>query len=85
MKSLKTVIRIWIATTSVAGFLGGWTLLAHSGKPAPLQEQPAISEPATLPTLAPLPPIDNPSSSLQPLPALPQVQMSFPRMRTRGS
>jgi hypothetical protein len=96
MKSLKNGIRIWITGASVAGFLGGWVLLAHAPKPAPLQVSTTTTTTtgttptlAPLPTLPPLPSINGSSSTtnLQPLPALPQpqVQMSFPSMRTRGS
>ena len=86
MNLFKNSLRLVLATTSVFGFLGGWVVLAHSGKPAPTQSaQPAIAAPApiTLPTLAPL---GDPSTNLQPLPALPPMNLqSMPRFRTAGS
>ena len=101
MKPLKTGLRIWIAITSVLSFLGGWVLLSHAPKPAPLipstsssSQAAAVASPAQLPTLAPLPPITTFSdmttgtANLQPLPSTPQInlQQSFaPRFRTRGS
>jgi hypothetical protein len=89
MKSLKKFIRIWIAGASLVGFMGGWLLLAHAGKPAPLQSQTPNSV-TTLPTLAPLPSLDSqsfssPSFGFQSLLA-PQVSSrGFPRLRTSGS
>lgn len=93
MIKLKNGIRIWIATTSVTSFMGGWVLLAHSPKPASTINQPTISVPsqAPLPTLAPLPAINNQSigaQQLQPLQPLQPAQPSpifQPRMRTSGS
>ena len=91
MKNLKNGIRIWITGASLAGFLGGWVLLAHAPKPAPLQGSTTTNPTSTLeplPTLPPLPSINGSSTGnlqpLQPLPQ-PQIQMSFPSMRTRGS
>jgi hypothetical protein len=89
VKSLKVFTRIWIAVFSVVGFAGGWALLAHAPKPAPLTPSQSsttvASTPEPLPTLAPIPSLDTPSSGLQSPPVIPQVQMSFPRLRTRGS
>ena len=33
MKTLKTLLRYWIALISLLGFLGGWITLAHAQKP----------------------------------------------------
>lgn len=92
MKSIKNGLRIWIAGASVASFLGGWSLLAHAPKPAPLvtkNQQPSVSEPALtpLPTLQPLPQINGSTQAqnLQPLQTMPQTSNFFPRMRTSGS
>jgi hypothetical protein len=89
MRQLQRGLRALIAVGSLAGFFGGWALLAHANKPVPLEPAPAIVAPAPLPTLAPLPqlsPLDRAPSSLQPLPALPpQPQVAMPRLRTRGS
>ncbi len=47
MKIFKRGMRVWITVASLFSFLGGWILLAHSNKPAPLQvAQPAVSAPA---------------------------------------
>lgn len=105
MKPLKFSLRIWIALTSVLSFLGGWALFAHSGKPAPLFT-PSSSVPTAalgtasgnssytaLPTLQPIPSLDDLAASgqVQALPAQPSLtfnnnrNFSAPRMRTRGS
>ena len=48
MKILKNGMRAWITIASVFSFFGGWILLAHANKPAPLQfTQPAITSPAS--------------------------------------
>ena len=97
MKTTKNGLRIMIASASVVSFMGGWSLLAHAPKPAPLvtsSQQPSISAPALapLPTLQPLPQLNGSGSSgstqvqtLQPLQTMPQTQSFFPRMRTSGS
>jgi len=92
MKPLKLGLRVWILITSLVSFLGGWALLSHAGKPAPLGSAPATtsSSLAPIPTLPAVPSIDSltsGSSNLQPLPSL-QLNTSqnfFPRMRTSGS
>jgi hypothetical protein len=78
-------LRFWIALSSMVGFLGGWALLAHSPKPAQLVQQPALVEPALLPTLAPFPALGTRNRNLQQLPALRQRRGSFPRLQTGGS
>ncbi len=51
MKIIKRGMRLWITIASVFSFFGGWILLAHANKPAPLQfTQPAISAPASNPS-----------------------------------
>jgi hypothetical protein len=82
MKKLAKYLRAMIATGSVLGFLGGWVLIAHAGKPAPTQAPLPIIAPAPAPTLAPLPSFGGAPSNLQPLPALPQIS-SMPRLRLR--
>ncbi len=48
MKTYKLGMRLWITIAALFSFLGGWILLAHANKPAPLQySQPAISAPAS--------------------------------------
>lgn len=91
MKLYQNALRALILTGSIGGFLGGWTLIAHSGKPAPADNtSPAIVDPAPLPTLAPLNFSNNASPAqvqpLQPLPQVPSVsQAPRVRLRTRGS
>ena len=94
MKTTKNGLRIWIASASVVSFMGGWSLLAHAPKPAPLvtsSQKPSVSAPALapLPTLPPLPQLNGSGSTqvqdLQPLQTMPQTQSFFPRMRTSGS
>ncbi len=77
MKRFQQILRTTIATGCAAGFLGGWVLIAHAGKPAPA---PAPLPPIVAP--APLPPINAPSS-LQPLPPMRSTLRS--RLRTGGS
>ncbi len=85
MKAIQRVLRVFIMIGSLGGFFGGWALLAHAGKPAPVEAAPANVAP--VPTLPPLN-FDTPSQ-LQPLQPLQQVQplpqFTMPRMRTRGS
>jgi hypothetical protein len=86
MKGLLYSLRILIAAGSLGGFIGGWALLAHSGKPVasaapPAQIAPAPLRPQDLLTLPP--------SQLQPLqplqPLAPFPPMTSPRLRTGGS
>jgi hypothetical protein len=90
MKSLLTKLRLLIAAGSLAGFLGGWVLLAHGPKPvesgAAAANPPAAQVPGPLPTLdiQSLAPDGDVPSGLQPLPALPP-QSAMPRLRTSGS
>jgi len=86
MKTYKLGMRVWITIAAVFSFLGGWILLAHANKPAPLQfSQPAISSPA-----------NNTSPSIQTFspgfqtggfsfPSQSQPMFSRPMLRTGGS
>lgn len=93
MKSIKLGLRIWIAIVSAVSFLGGWALLSHAAKPAPLFNQAnqgsAVDSLQPLPTLQPVPSFDDMTGSLtiQQLPALPDNSAAsfFPRLRTMGS
>jgi hypothetical protein len=83
----RFLYRGWIGLTSLAVFIGGWAILSHSGKPAASGAllNNSAGELAPLPTLAPLPQLDN-GSSIRVLPQQsPSVQFSQPRFRTRGS
>jgi hypothetical protein len=85
----------WFITAgSVAGFLGGWVLLAQSPNPAAAAEPPAVVQPNTgsntVPFSSRVPQLNNPpSNSLQPLPtAAPRFQfqpLRRSRLRTGGS
>lgn len=88
MKLFQNTLRALILTGSLGGFLGGWTLIAHAGKPAPADPAPAMVNPAPLPTLAPLNFSGNAAPTQgQPLPQIPSVSQQAPRvkLRTRGS
>jgi hypothetical protein len=86
MKHLKVGLRIWIAISSIAGFLGGWVMLAHSPKPAqPAQQVSVLVQPVNLPPLPPMTSFTQQSSAFQPLPSLPQSSFFTPRLRTGGS
>lgn len=85
MKYTKLGLRLWIAMSSVAGFLGGWALLAHSPKPAQLVQNQPVVESTPLPTLAPLPSFNQRSQGFQQLPSLSQNRGFKPRLRTGGS
>ncbi len=83
MKSFLNSLRIFIAAGSLAGFVGGWVLLAHAGKPVDA-DAPA---PAAQVAPAPLPSQGfRTPRQLQPLPSLSQPNFGFtPRLRTGGS
>ena len=54
MKIWKNLIRIWLTLASLASFLAGWIVLAHS--PKPNQFNP--SDIPSMPRLGPVPSID---------------------------
>lgn len=81
----RTLIKIWIALTSLAAFLAGWILLGHSGKPVSASAASQPAQIAPLPTLAPIAPLDSNSTGLQPMPAQQPSFQFLPRMRTMGS
>jgi hypothetical protein len=85
MKTMRLALRVWIASTSLAGFLGGWVLLAHAPKPAPLVTPAPASAEVTLAPLPTLPPLGQGSVQLQQLPSPAQNSGVFSRLRTRGS
>src|SRR5450759_3756405 len=75
MKIYKLALRIWIGLASVLGFLGGWALLAHSGKPVPFTTSSAVSSNVVQPTLQTITATDPSTGSPIPtLPPLPTVQ-----------
>jgi len=85
MKHLKVGLRIWIALCSLAGFLTGWAMLAHSPKPAPAAQTASLEQPVQLPALPPMPSFSQTGSNFQPLPLQPQTSFAMPRLRTGGS
>ena len=89
MRLLQHSLRALIVVGSFTGFLAGWSLLAHAGKPVAADSQPVnVDAVSPLPTLPPLNFSTNSSGGgLQPMPALPPVSQnsSRPRLRTRGS
>lgn len=78
MQWLKHTLRLLMAGGSVLGFLGGWVLLAHAGKPAP------VTTPAPVIVAQPAPSFNGSPFRLQPLPSSPSFSVG-PRLRTRGS
>lgn len=84
MKGMQYFVRILVLAGSLAGFFGGWALLAHAGKPAPAAAMPAGVAPAVLPPLDLNGPTElQPLQPIQPLP--PRSSFAAPRLRTRGS
>ncbi len=83
MKQQKTGLRIWIASVAVTGFLAGWGMFAHSGKPASLFNLPSISAAAQAQSLQQSNAASS-SSGIQSLPQLPPASY-LPRLRTGGS
>ena len=99
MDRFQRKLRLVIATGSAVGFLGGWALLAHAGKPVSNNVISNVSANISANVAAPvagqvtLPHIDfnalentGSSSSVQPLTVQPMPQSFFrPRLRTGGS
>ena len=85
MKIFQKSLRVWIATASVAGFFGGWVLLAHAPKPAPATQSSTQIELSPVPTLAPIPSFQRQNRNFQQFSVAPQTRQSLPRFRTGGS
>jgi len=85
MNNFKIGLRVWIAISSMVGFLGGWALLAHSPKPAQPTQPAAVVQQVDLPPLPPMPSFNMQNTNFQPLPVVPQTNFSLPRLRTGGS
>lgn len=83
-KAFQNTLRALIVAGSLSGFLGGWALLAHAGKPV---DGNAAAIDANLPplNLQSLAPSGSPAGAFQPLQPLPSTSFSLPRLRTRGS
>ena len=93
MKRTKSALRVWMASVSLGGFLGGWVLLAHAPKPASTNSSGSTSSNqvgAAMPTLTPLPPIgagvagNSSSGSVASMPTF-RSRSFLPVMRTHGS
>jgi cytoskeletal protein RodZ len=101
MKRLTNGIKVWIAGSTLVGFLTGWSVLAHSGgivadstTPAPASQMTVSTQTTTqIPSLdtsttatsAGTVSSDNQSQSLQQLSAPAVVARNAPRLRTSGS
>ncbi|HSB66104.1 MAG TPA: hypothetical protein VLD65_05965 [Anaerolineales bacterium] len=84
MKIIKRGMRVWITVASLFSFFGGWILLAHANKPAPLQySQPAISAPASSPSIQTINPSIQSGGFSFPSQSFPTF--SRPMLRTGGS
>ena len=93
MNKFQRKLRLVIAAGSAVGFISGWALLAHAGKPVAAGTLAANTESVTT-VPASLPPLDfsaleaqgSSSGSFQPLITQPTFQtFSRPRLRTGGS
>lgn len=92
MNKFQRKLRLVIATGSAVGFLGGWALLAHAGKPVAAGTL-TIDTGSSITIPASLPPINfnaleagGSSGSIQPLTTQPTFRtFSRPRLRTGGS
>ncbi len=86
MKFLKNGLRMWVAITSIAGFLGGWAVFAHSEKPVSSAPKQSVQiQVAPLPTLPAIPSLNQPIQQIQPIQPIPQVNMFSRSIRTGGS
>ncbi len=100
MDKFQHKLRLLIVTGSTVGFMGGWALLAHAGKPVSstdtfVNDTSFAPVTAQVAAPAPLPPLDftaieagRGSTSVQPLPIVPDTQPApvfRPRFRTRTS
>jgi hypothetical protein len=92
MNKFQRKLRLVIAAGSAVGFISGWALLAHAGKPVAAGTLAANTEAVTM-VPASLPPLDfsaleasGNSSNVQSFVPQPIFQsFSRPRLRTGGS
>jgi hypothetical protein len=94
MNKFQHKLRLIIATGSTIGFLGGWALLAHAGKPVAAGTLATVDDTVTTISIpANLPPLDfkaleasGNTGSVQSFVPQPSLQtFSRPRLRTGGS
>ncbi len=92
MNKFQRKLRLVIAAGSAVGFLSGWALLAHAGKPIAADALTANTE-SSITVPVSLPPLDfsaleasGNSSNVQSFAPQPMFQsFSRPRLRTGGS
>ena len=85
-KLIKPLLRLWISTASVAAFAMGWFFIAHAEKPAPLIVPEVQTYSSDQPYLEPIPTINDLLKNEAPAAiTLQSSNLSFPRLRTRGS
>jgi hypothetical protein len=86
MKLIQPALRVLVLVGSLAGFSGGWALIAHANKPVAADPAPAVSAPVDPSVPDSLPPLDlSAPPQLQPIPQQSAPQFSMPRFRTRAS
>jgi hypothetical protein len=97
MDKFQHKLRLLIVTGSAVGFIGGWGMLSHAGKPVADQtgtdqyvEDTTVNPVVIVPTA--LPPIDFKSlesvnggstNNVQVMPGAPNIQQSVPTFRPR--
>jgi len=85
-KLTKKILHLLVSLASVGAFAIGWIFIAHSPKPAPLVKSQVQNSNSALPTLEPIPSLNdylkNSAPSVQ---VFQSPSVSFPRLRTRGS
>jgi hypothetical protein len=96
MDKFQHKLRLLIVTGSTVGFMGGWALLAHAGKPVSNADT-FVDDTSSVQVAAPapLPPLDfaaieaGQGTTAQSMPIVPVIQQSAPvfrpRLRTRTS
>ena len=85
-KIIKTAMHLWISIASLGAFGIGWALISHSNKPAPLEiTQPQVAA-YNIPTLQPVPSLEDLlTDSSQSVQVFQNQSFAMPRLRTRGS
>jgi hypothetical protein len=89
MKIFKASLRVWVAISSIFGFVVGWSLLAHSPAPAKASQPAPQVDLGPIPTLAPLTSLNSSTQSqsgfqVQQFNTIPNTRSGF-RLRTGAS
>ena len=85
-KLTKTFLHLWMLLASLAALAFGWAFLAHSQKPAPLVQPQVQIVTSSQPTLESIPTLnDYLKDGARVVPVFQNPNITFPRMRTRGS